>query len=82
MMYWNWDGNWSGWSWVLMTIGMAAFWGLIVWAILASARSNRSLPASTDSAEQILARRLASGEIDADEYEHLLEVLRSGAAPT
>lgn len=82
MMHWNWDGNWSGGSWVLMTIGMAAFWGLIVWAILASARSNRSLPASGDSAEQILGRRLAAGEIDAHEYQRLLEVLRSGAAPT
>lgn len=80
-MHWNWDGGWSGWNWMLMMIGMAAFWGLIAWAILASVRSNRSQPAADDSAEQILARRLAAGEIDAEEYQHRLDALRSNAAP-
>ena len=31
-----------------------------------------------DSAEESLRQRFAQGEIDAEEYEHSLEVLRSG----
>jgi putative membrane protein len=80
-MHWNWDDGWSGWNWMLMMIGMAAVWGFIAWAILASLRSKRAEPAAGDSAEQILARRLAAGEIDAEEYQHRLDVLRSGVAP-
>ncbi|MDH6124037.1 SHOCT domain-containing protein [Kitasatospora sp. GP82] len=34
------------------------------------------------SPEQLLAERFARGEIDADEYRHRLEVLRSSRGPT
>jgi putative membrane protein len=36
---------------------------------------------SGDSAEEILARRFATGEIDADEYSKRLELLRSSRPP-
>ena len=82
-MHWNWNDSWSGWNWALMTIGMIAFWGLVIWAISGAVRSpSRSQPDGSDSAEQILARRLASGEIEGDEYQHRLDVLRSGKVPT
>ena len=82
-MHWNWNDNWSGWNWALMMIAMAAFWGLVVWAIVGLARSpKRSQRVASNSAEEILARRLAAGEIEADEYQHRLDVLRLGKVPT
>ena len=82
-MHWNWNDGWSGWNWTLMMIGMAAFWGFVAWAIVAVVRStNRSQRVANNSAEEILAGRLATGEIDDDEYHHRLDVLRSGKAPT
>ena len=82
-MHWSWNDSWSGWNWMLMMIGMIAFWGLVTWAIVAIVRSpNRSQHRGGDSAEQILAGRFASGEIEGDEYQHRLDVLRSGKVPT
>ena len=82
-MHGNWNDSWSGWNWTLMMIGMVAFWGLVTWAVVAAVRSpNRSAPGGGESAEQILARRLAAGEIEVDEYQHRLDVLRSGKVPT
>ena len=82
-MHWNWNDSWSGWNWALMTIVMVAFWGLVTWAIVAAVRSpNRSQRGDSNSAEQILARRLASGEIEGAEYQHRLDVLRLGKVPT
>lgn len=82
-MHWNWNDGWSTWNWALMTIGMVAFWGLVAWAIVALVRStNRSQHGANDSAERILADRLAAGEIEGDEYQHRLDVLRSGKVPS
>ena len=82
-MHWNWNDGWSGGNWALMLIGMIAFWGAVAWAIVTLVRSpSRSEPDGTDSAEQILAKRLASGEIEGDEYQHRLDVLRAGKIPT
>ncbi len=82
-MHWSWNDSWSGWNWALMMIGMVAFWGLVTWAIVAVVRSpNRSQRSGSDSAEQILAGRLAAGEIEGDEYQHRLDVLRSGKVQT
>ena len=81
-MHGNWNEDWSGWSWTLMTIGMLAFWGLVIWAIVALVRaSNRSKHSDSGAAEQTLDERLAAGEIDADEYHHRLDVLRSSKVP-
>ena len=82
-MHWNWNDGWTGWNWALMLIGMIAFWGVVAWAIVAFVRSpSQSVSDGTDSAEQILARRLASGEIEGDEYQHRLDVLRAGKITT
>jgi len=79
----HWNVSWSGWNWALMMIAMAAFWGLVVWAIVGLARSpQRSQRVTSHSAEEILARRLAAGEIATDDYQHRLDVLRSGRPPT
>ena len=48
--------------------------GLVVWLIVRAAISQSRAPSET--AEDVLRRRFASGEIDADEYQRRLEVLR------
>lgn len=91
MHYWDNDHMDSAWG-VVMILGMVGFWVLlavvIVWAIRSSrspyalaTRAQISAPGgSTSSAEQILADRLARGEIEPDEYRSKLAVLRSGSA--
>jgi putative membrane protein len=69
----------SGWAWLLMTLGMLSFWALV--AVLAVALFRR--PSGRDQqrpdAEEILAERLAHGEIDADEYRQRLQTLHQAA---
>ena len=82
-MHWGWNDSWSGWNWALMMTGMVVFWGLVAWAIVALVRSpNRSQRVTNNSAEEILAGRLAAGEIEGDEYQQRLDVLRSDKVPT
>lgn len=75
-MGWGWDG--AGGSWWMMGIG-GLFWllvlGLVVWLVLRAAGGRDVVPGG-ESAEELLRRRFASGEIDAEEYERRLEVLR------
>ncbi len=77
-------GGWSAFGWLWMLIPLL-FWGgllaLIVWAVV------RVFPGQQDNAnfsgtpakpaEEILRERFARGEIDAEEYERSLEVLRN-----
>lgn len=66
-----------GWPWVLASL---LFWGgllaLVVWAVVRFLPGRRS-EEHPESAEEILRVRFARGEIDADEYERSLEILRS-----
>lgn len=71
--------GWVGWT--LMSVGMIAFWGVIAWAIVAvvrdaSLRRNRALTPP----DEVLANRLARGEISADEYQRTRDVLKSEQA--
>lgn len=80
-MHWNWNDGWSGWNWALMTVGMLAFWGLVSWAIITGVRSGgRADRVARQSAEEILAARLESGEIDGKEYQRRLDLVRSSRA--
>jgi putative membrane protein len=87
-MYWDndhMDGSWA----VPMMLGMLIFWTAVVvaiiWAIHSARSSNvpnagsqTSRPGgSGGNAEDILANRLARGEIDAEEYQTRLDALRS-----
>jgi putative membrane protein len=71
-------GDWSmhgdlgfGW-WLVMTIGMVAFWAaviaLAVWLV-------RSRPERRETPEEVLDRRLAAGELDVEEYGRRKHVL-------
>ncbi len=74
MMYW--DGSWSWWAWLVMSFSMVAFWGLVIWAVVALFRRfDRDRPERGDP-EAILAERFAAGQIDEEEYRRRLEVLR------
>ena len=84
MMMWY-DGNGWGWAgWILMTVGMVAFWALVITAVVLAIRyltGSRSSDASATSsvqnrADDVLAERFARGEIDENEYRQRLSALR------
>lgn len=73
--------NLSVWGWIGMTMGMLAFWGLVITGIvvLMRSRSRRNSSESTSSPrtpEQLLSERFARGEIDTADYYDRLETLR------
>jgi putative membrane protein len=80
-----WYGNhMSGWGYAFMTITMVLIWGLIILGVIALlrylARGDRP-PTSRLTAEQVLAERFARGEIDEQEYQQRLDVLRGVPRP-
>jgi putative membrane protein len=67
----------SPWMWILGSLMMVVFMGglilLVVWAVRTIGGPR---PASSDSALEVLKRRLAAGEITQDEYEKTRRVLQ------
>jgi uncharacterized membrane protein len=64
-----------------MSLGMVFFWGLVIWAIWYFAPSvtrSSQLHQRPPGAKAILDERLALGEIDAEEYRHLRELMGTG----
>jgi putative membrane protein len=79
MMWWN-DGPGTG-GWLVMSLIMVAFWGLLVVAgVLAWRGIDRGgrRGSGKSTAQQVLDERFARGEIDEDDYRHRDELLRSG----
>jgi putative membrane protein len=69
-----------GWGWwLLMSIGMVAFWALVIYGIVWLARSSQNLQQRdeppSESPRETLKRRLARGEISIEEYRELLRTL-------
>ena len=68
-----------GWGWwLLMSLGMVAFWALVIYGIMWLARGggylrgSRSEPVErAEPAREVLKRRLVAGEITVEEYEEL-----------
>ena len=80
--WWGWGGSGGyGWPWpgLLWLIAFALFWGgliaLLVWAIRLSAASRRDNRDTRENSDEILKRRLASGEISEEEYERIRRIL-------
>ena len=79
MMY----GGWGGWGWMmLMPLLWIALVGVIVWAVVWLAQPGRRTSPPPDygqspreTPQEILDRRFASGEIDADAYGQALDRL-------
>ena len=76
MMYSYGDG-WAWWQMSLMWVGIAAFWGLLIWAVYLFATSSSRGGEGREDPRRILAMRLARGEIDGDEYRRLRALLKS-----
>lgn len=89
---WN-DGMGNGnWWWIPMMIMMVAFWVGIIWIGVTLLKRNHSPqlhapgapPAATPAkptAPEILAERLARGEIEPDDYRLRVEALRTPPTP-
>jgi len=81
MMYW---GNHMGTGdWIFSIFGtliiLALIVGLTVRLVSASSRSDAGPTASRESAEEILDRRLASGDLTVDQYQQLRAALDAAA---
>lgn len=63
---------WTPFAWIL---GLAVLI-LLVWMIAARTSGGFSVRSAEDTAEQILKRRYAKGEIDREEYERRLADIR------
>ena len=80
-MMWYDDG--PGWgAWVLMSLGMVAFWGLVAVAVVALVRGlggdRGGRGGAAPDARAVLDERFARGEIDAEEYQARRDLLSSG----
>ena len=72
---WGWDG---GGGWWAMGLGVIVWLVVVVLAVWLVVRlvSQRPSGGSVESAEELLRRRFASGEIDAEEYDRRLAILK------
>ena len=78
-MYWGWDGG----GWLMMGIGML-FWAIVllvgVWLVVrmvnAADRRQGDGHGERDEALDLLRRRFASGDINAEEFEQRLALLQ------
>jgi putative membrane protein len=70
-----------GWGWwVVMSIGIVAFWALVIWAIVWLVRGagrtvEQRAPSPLEDPKAVLQRRLATGEISIEDYRRLVEAL-------
>ena len=83
------DGMMGGGSWLWMLVPLLFWGGLLAFAAWALVRifpnrggSDQFSGAREESAEEILRKRFARGEIDTEEYERSLEVLRRESSTT
>jgi putative membrane protein len=64
-----------GWGWwLLMSIGMIAFWGVVIYGavwLLRGGSPQRPEQPPPEHSREILERRLVRGEISVEEYERL-----------
>lgn len=81
MMWWN--HSWGfGWGWILViAVAMVVCMAMMARMMMGHGAWGRMWPAGNrdedqDLPERILARRLASGEIDVAEFERLRDALR------
>jgi len=79
-MMFGYGSGWPFWETALMRAGTIVFCGLLVWAVFALVNATRKPLRDRDpqvGAARILDERLARGEIDADEYRRLRDLIDS-----
>lgn len=69
-----WGGQWGWEAWLAMSLMMLVFLSVVVWAFLSATRDSTNHRAHS---EDILADRLARGEIDEDEYRRRRDLIRT-----
>jgi putative membrane protein len=89
MMGWYGWGHMGGWGWVVMIVSSLLLIAIVVGGIVVLARVAQQPPGAAPpprrSPEELLAERLARGEISEDEYRSRLATLTGaghGPAPT
>ncbi len=70
-MDWDWGAGW----WIVMAIGMALFWGLVIYLLIRTFGSSRNGGSGSGDPLEILDRRLAEGLISPDEYRERKDIL-------
>lgn len=79
---WSYGGGPGWFGWLMMTVGMLAFWGLVVFGAVAVYRNVRRDGGGAHSAGEdpmrLLEERFARGEIDAEEFTRRRDLLRAG----
>jgi len=76
MGYLDHDGSWmNGFGMLFMVLVWGALIALGVWAVVRTTRGNTVGHTSAESPRQILDRRFATGEIDAEQYAAARRVL-------
>jgi putative membrane protein len=78
-MMWYSGGVMHWWGWMLGAVGMVAFWGILIWAVWYFVTGGSRRPdqdqTSPTNARHILDERLARGDIDADQYRQLRDLM-------
>ena len=88
---WNNGMDHGDWGWLPMVVMMVVLVGTLIWIGMALVRSSRHAlqmhavpaspaaapPATRFTAQEILAERLARGEMEPDDYRQRLEALRA-----
>jgi putative membrane protein len=74
-----WHGDLSWWAWLIMGLGLGAFWGWVIWAAVTILRGRRDAGPARQNAQKMLAEWLAHGEIDEEEYQERVQALRATA---
>jgi putative membrane protein len=77
---WHWGDPAGWWAMVLWMALLLAAVVVIIWLLVRAGRERGPQPPG-ESAEEILRRRFAAGEIDAEEYERRIAVLARRRTP-
>ena len=73
----DWNDGYAAWWWMIpMMVVMLAVVGAVVYTLVHTTRTGEPASPKEPSPEEVLARRLAVGEIDAAEYKERLDALR------
>jgi putative membrane protein len=85
-MMWSDHGGWDADRWLVMSVMMIVFWGLVVALVVSLihrgsvGRTGTTSP-NAKSADRVLAERFARGDIDQGEYTREQATLRAQSRP-